>query len=470
MINKTRFITFLFSLLFCCSIYSQEKALLGGISKISIIPNKKEIISNKTVHDSLYAKTIILDNKKNKIAFIIVDSQGIAQFILEEVKRNIEKATSFPYENIVIASTHTHSGIIANSSPENFKNQELTTYQKFLVDQLLIGFQAALKDLEPIKIAWGNLNKPEHVFNRRWYTKDLQVNPFGILDSVKMNPGSALRNQLIKPAGPTDPQINFIAINNLDNIPKAILANYSLHYVGDVKSNELSADYFGAFDLAINKKLNNGSINSSFIGIMSNGTSGDINNHDYSHPLPYYDNYKKIVIVAEDIANAIAEKYRTLDFKNWIPINVDYYNLKVSPRSTNNNVESNYNKIKNNKLDKKIFHIDEKYFSIRLDYYKETYTTPFYIPLQAIQLGDLAISTVPFEVFAETGLELKKRNPFQYSFTIGLANGHWGYLPTPEQHKKGGYETWLTVNRVEENTSRIITETLLTMFNKLKIK
>ena len=42
----------------------------------------------------------------------------------------------------------------------------------------------------------------------------------------------------------------------------------------------------------------------------------------------------------------------------------------------------------------------------------------------------------------EIGLELKKKSPLQPMFTIELANGYNGYLPTPEQHKLGGYETW----------------------------
>ena len=28
------------------------------------------------------------------------------------------------------------------------------------------------------------------------------------------------------------------------------------------------------------------------------------------------------------------------------------------------------------------------------------------------------------------------------TFTVSLANAYHGYLPTPEQHKLGGYETW----------------------------
>jgi hypothetical protein len=51
---------------------------------------------------------------------------------------------------------------------------------------------------------------------------------------------------------------------------------------------------------------------------------------------------------------------------------------------------------------------------------------------------------------------------------IGLANGRHGYLPTPEQHRLGGYETWLGTNVVQQDTSVILTDNLLEMLAKLK--
>jgi hypothetical protein len=65
-------------------------------------------------------------------------------------------------------------------------------------------------------------------------------------------------------------------------------------------------------------------------------------------------------------------------------------------------------------------------------------------------------------------LELKARSPLKPSFTIELANGGYGYLPTPEQHKLGGYETWLGTNKVEVQSSVKIVNALLKMFAELK--
>jgi hypothetical protein len=61
--------------------------------------------------------------------------------------------------------------------------------------------------------------------------------------------------------------------------------------------------------------------------------------------------------------------------------------------------------------------------------------------MQAFGIGHLAITSIPFEVFTEIGLDIKARSPFKETFTIELANGSNGYLPTPAQHDLGGYET-----------------------------
>lgn len=44
---------------------------------------------------------------------------------------------------------------------------------------------------------------------------------------------------------------------------------------------------------------------------------------------------------------------------------------------------------------------------------------------------------------------------------ISLANGRHGYLPTSGQHKLGRYETWLSTNIVQEDTSVILTNSCL---------
>ena len=75
----------------------------------------------------------------------------------------------------------------------------------------------------------------------------------------------------------------------------------------------------------------------------------------------------------------------------------------------------------------------------------------------------------PREVFVEIGLELKRKSPLQPTFTIELANGYNGYLPTPEQHRLGGYETWRARSSyLETEASTKIARTILDLFEQIK--
>jgi hypothetical protein len=64
------------------------------------------------------------------------------------------------------------------------------------------------------------------------------------------------------------------------------------------------------------------------------------------------------------------------------------------------------------------------------------------VPMQAFRIGEMGLAAVPCEVFAETGLAVKQASALQPACVVGLANAYHGYLPTPEQHALGGYETW----------------------------
>ena len=51
----------------------------------------------------------------------------------------------------------------------------------------------------------------------------------------------------------------------------------------------------------------------------------------------------------------------------------------------------------------------------------------------------------------------------QPAWLVSLSHGYYGYLPTPGQHKLGGYETWLGTNRLEVQASEKMLAALLEM-------
>jgi hypothetical protein len=89
--------------------------------------------------------------------------------------------------------------------------------------------------------------------------------------------------------------------------------------------------------------------------------------------------------------------------------------------------------------------------------------------LQAIRIGELAITAIPCEVFVEIGLEIRSRSPIKSLFTIELANGYNGYLPTAAQHKLGGYETWRARSAyLAADSAAKITDAVVELLQKVK--
>ena len=80
----------------------------------------------------------------------------------------------------------------------------------------------------------------------------------------------------------------------------AVYANYSLHYVGGAPKGEMSADYFGEFARIMPSRVRG---DENFVAMMSNGTSGDINNIPFGVVRPPRAPFEQIRIVAQKAAD-----------------------------------------------------------------------------------------------------------------------------------------------------------------------
>ena len=232
------------------------------------------------IHDELHARCLVLDDGEKRIALVVCDACMIPTDLCEAAKHLAHENTGLPIDRILISATHTHS---APTLAGTFQSEPDEEYREFLVLRIADGIRRAIHNLQPAKIAWGAIDEPSQVFNRRWRMKpgSVPADPFGSNhDTVRMNPPVASAD-LLEPSGPIDPQIAVLAVNHAEGKPLALLANYSLHYVGDVGPGHVSADYFAAFADRIQQLLGADRYDPPFVGIMSNGTSGNINNINF---------------------------------------------------------------------------------------------------------------------------------------------------------------------------------------------
>ncbi len=421
------------------------------------------------LHDPLHARAIVLDDGTERLAIVVADSCMIYREIFDAAKKLVHEKTGFAPENILMSATHAHS---APASASVFQSDADKDYQRFLTLRLADAVCQAINHLEPAKIGWAVGTEPRHVFNRRWRMQPGVVNPDvfgGTNDQVRMNPPSGSKD-LLEPVGPIDPEVSIIAIKALDGRPIALLANYSLHYCGGVPGNTYSADYFGAFTDRIQQLLNADRQQPRFVAIMSNGTSGDCNNINFREPYKSEPAYARINRVANDVADVALATYKTIEWHDWIELKSAQKEIRLGVRLPKASEVKQAKEQLANALQKN----GPNSLSGTNLYARETvllseYPSQVPVILQAFRIGELGIAAIPCEVFAEIGLEIKAKSPFKPSFTIELANGYNGYLPTPAQHKLGGYETWRARSSyLEVDASPKIFNEVMALFNSLK--
>jgi hypothetical protein len=419
------------------------------------------------IHDELHVRCLALDDGTTRLAFAVVDSVSVNREVFDEARRLIHEETGLPQANVMMSATHTHSGPSARGTNAFVFSKVLDDYQAFLARRIADGVRRAIHNLEPARIGWGVGQVPQHVFNRRWLLKDgkTSVNPFGGQDLAVMNPGN--RPDLLKPAGPVNPEVYFISVQSTNGRPIALLANYWLHYVGGVGPGHISADYFGVFCDRIQQLLGADRQDPPFVGILANGPCGDVNNVNFAEARPKHAPYEKIRIVANDVAREVFRVYRTVQHRDWVELKAAQADLDLRMRHPTPALVARAEQVLARPKTASSIHIREEDYA-RRTLAAKNWPETVRIFLQTFRIGDLGIAAIPFETFTETGLEIKAKSPFQPTFTIELANGGYGYLPTPEQHELGGYETWLGTNRVEKEASRKIVATLLDLFATLK--
>lgn len=460
---------------FSCLAAEKAPVLRAGAAAADITPKEFPLnmpggfSSNMATcaHDPLHARALVLDDGTTTLAMVVVDNLGAGPDVLDEAKEIASKQTGIPMDKMLISSTHTHSG--ASAGTKEGGAPAGVAYHKVFVAGVAESIIQAHAKLQPARIGAAAHPLPDEVFNRRWFLKPgkMPLNPYGRLDQVKTNAGTS-PEVLDHPAGPTDPDITVISVQDTKRHALALYANYALHYVGGGPPGQMSADYYGEFARVMPSRVRG---DENFVAMMSNGASGDINNIPFNVIRPPREPFEQIRIVAQKAADTAwfaTQKIEKLRSDVRLGMVQREVTLKYRRPTDQQIAEAQaIVAVKDKEAIEKLPRLAQNYARNIISAAQREEKT-ITVKIQAIRIGDLGVCTIPFEAFVEIGLELKKRSPFPQTMVVGLANARHGYLPTPEQHKLGGYETWLGTNVVQEDTSDILTAQLLEMLGELK--
>jgi hypothetical protein len=458
---------------------STSPGLHAGTAAVDITPDvfpmQLRSGASKYVHDPFFVRAVAFQNGEGRAVIALMDAIGVGREMCDEAKAVAAEKTGWKVEEMLVSGTHTHTAPKGgDTSPGRI------AYEKKRREGLAAALIEAIESLQPAKVGFASDEETSEVYNRRYYLKEgtMDTNPLGGYDQVRTN---APRQNLLKPAGPTDPEICVVDVRtrNKGGRPLGLIANYSLHYVGGVprvieddgkEVGMASADYFGEFARVMPYRIGGSKPPENFVAMMTNGTSGDINNIDFHSTRAPRAPFEQIRVVANKTADAAwraVKKIETYDDDPLVAMRQREItlNYRIPPEE---DVEKALALLELSRKEQEA--INGRTGSVArntVTYAGPERPEPEKVIIQAIRIGDQAIVSMPFEVLVEIGLEIKDKSPFPHTFTIELANGGYGYLPPPNQHKLGGYETWLGTSRFEENASVILTENLLEMLGEL---
>ena len=378
--------------------------------------------------DPLKAKALVFQQGDARAALVVCDLLGMPQSMSREVRARAAARTGIPADHIAITATHTHTGpLFAGERARIFSEQAAAKYGKdplasvnypeTLRDKLVDVIVDANARLTPAAMELVRTEDDRLSFNRRYHLKD---------GSVRFNPG-VLNPEIVRPAGPIDPDLPFILFNR-DKKPIGSLSVFALH-ADTVGGTEYSADYPGQLAAELRREFGDG-----FISLFGLGTCGDINHIDVSGRRKYdawlIGRQLGVDLVSarprqpiERAALAVASTRLSLPLRS----------VSAAQAAT---AKTNAPKIGTSELP----FLAQVETATTLDLLRRGPTLD--AEIQALRLSpDVAIVLLPGEVFVDLGLAIKRGSPFRHTLVVELANDNPAYIPTEKAFKEGSYET-----------------------------
>jgi hypothetical protein len=414
--------------------------LLAGVASVEITPPVgyrmsgyfSERLSTGT-RDPLQAKALVLRQGEWQAALVFCDLIGISREIAQRARRAAEERTGISADCIAVCCTHSHTGPLYSGALRNYFHRqaversgsdpcESVDYPALLADRVAAAVAEAQAAAAPMRMSAGGATPaPQLSFNRRFHMRD---------GSVRFNPGQK-NPDIVRPAGPIDPEAKIVALDPAEGAgQRAVLTVFALH-LDTVGGTEYSADYPAHLATGLRERLG-----ADVVSLFGAGTCGDINHVDVT-----IEGRR----TAEQIGGLLAESVAAA-----VPSLAPQAEPSLAVRTSTIDVPKQQftaEEIAAAERDLAGIGSREVPFLEQVRTYKiaavQLYP-PDVVPLdvQCFRLSrEVALVTLPGEVFVELGLAIQAASPFATTLVVELANDAPGYIPTRKAFAEGSYET-----------------------------
>lgn len=417
------------------SLCASHAEIQVGVAQIKITPPDGTPLAgyysargSTGVLDDLYAKAMVFDDGQTRAAVVVCDLISLPRHSIVAARDAIARACKVPAGNVLIGATHQHTGpVLARESRMDEliggNTDPAKEYTAKIPAWIAESILAAERSLVPARLSAARTIEERIAFNRRFWMKD---------GTVSWNPPK-LDPNLIRPAGPIDPEVQLLCAHGEKDRTLLTYVNFAMH-PDTTGGTQISADFPGALAraLAVAKGPD-------MLTIFANGCCGNIN-HRHIRWTGNQTSPAEATRLGTVLAGDVLATYPNLTPLPAEPILVksEIVQLPLARISAEDLAKARAVKSRMNDA-KTTFMEKVKAFQV-LDV-EERAGKPLEVEVQVISIGpDWAFVSLPGEIFVELGLSIKQASPFKYTSIIELANGSVGYIPNKPAYLEGNYE------------------------------
>lgn len=385
-----------------------------GIAAAEITPEKPQYMcgyvmrteKSKGIDEDLTVTALTLKVDGQMLILISGEIAIIDEEMTQAVRNALSQKYGIPEKMISVCATHTHSAPVINTAidgEEKFDKE----YRQYVISQMVKAVGESIANIHTANKTVYRYGKIEGVYGKR---------------SDKSVDG--------------DKWVHIVDFKNND-VLLASMVNFSCH--GTVLGPDnyiLSADLPGEIRRAFKEKYN-------ALPIVLNGNSGDMGNRQFRLGNDLKELKRVGVEVFRQISAFNEEKEINIESLIFEEVNQEI-RYKIDKKKLNSQIAQIELKLeKEEDYDKrKLLKSEQAFLNERL--LRDKLDVNIDIKSLIYKLGDLAIVTIPGELFSELGLKLKNDSKYKPTLILGYANNfNAGYLVS-ERDYGDGYESITT--------------------------
>lgn len=371
-------------------------------------------------------------------AFAVLLSLDIIFFTVEfanALRERLARATGIPTENIMVHTTHTHTGcetdITCWGCPAN--PAALIPVADAAEEAVLAAYESRTE----VKMGTGLGFETRYSFCRDFYTKD---------GRIVTNPGRVPREELVAPLYDIDRSVNVIRFDSPAGDPLCFVVSYANHLDTTGKYKAFGADYAGYLRIALRRMYG-----CDVTVVFLNGCCGNINHYDFLSLSHKTRHCGKGLLASEQIGEGLAETVRGMQAalvteEKEIFIKGEYRTFPTVRRHATEEMKAWARRFlddaeKKRAAGEKVNYHDELCAEQYLAEDPAAVPKQVDVGIHVLQIGETVLVGLPGEIFSEIGLRIKANSPYAHTVVTELTDGSHGYITPDHVQAAGCYES-----------------------------